>query len=123
MGLGQVYAGEVELDVVMDTFEDLAGVDNAEEAVYLGLFSALVEATVQAQESGNPTNRLAELLVDADGVPIAPTVSAVLTNFAAMAVHMRRELRLYNGAATDAQRLATDGTNHDWQAGTFGPVH
>ncbi len=121
MGLASVYAGEVELDVVMDTFVALAGVDNAEEAVYLGLFSALVEATIQAQESGVATNRLAESLVDADGVPIAPTVAAMITNFASQAVHMRRELRLYNGAATDAQRLATDGDNHDWALN--GPVH
>ena len=121
MGLASVYAGEVELDVVMDTFVALAGVDNAEEAVYLGLFSALVEATVQAQESGVATNRLAESLVDGDGVPIAPTIAAMITNFASQAVHMRRELRLYAAAATDAQRLATDGDNHDW--GVLGAVH
>ncbi len=121
MGLAAVYAGEVELDVVMDTFVALDGVDDAEEAVVLGLFSALVEAVVQGQESGNATNRLAEALVDGDGIAIAPTISAMLTNFASQAVHMRRELRLYDAAATDAQRLATDGDNHDYS--NLGPLH
>ncbi len=113
MGLAGVYAGEVELDVVMDTFVALAGIDDAEEAVYLGLFSALVEATVQAQESGVATNRLAESLVDAAGVPIATAVAVMSTICASQATKMRRELHLYYAAATGAQRLATDGDNHN----------
>lgn len=121
MGLAAAYTGEGELDTVMDTFEPLANIDNAEEAVYLGIVSALIEATFQAQTSGNARNRLAERLVDANGIQIAPTIAAFLTWLASNAQQMRQELRLYNASATDAERLATDGDNHDWS--NLGPVH
>ncbi len=121
MGLGAAYTGEDELTTVMTTFEPLANIDDAEEAVYLGLVAALIEATFQAQTSGNARNRLAERLVDADGIHIAPTIAALLTWLAGHAQQMRQELRLYNGAASDAQRLATADDNHDWT--NLGPVH
>lgn len=121
MGLASAYTGEGELTTVMTTFEPLANIDDAEEAVYLGLVSALVEATFQAQTSGNARNRLAERLVNADGVQIAPTIAAFLTWLAGHSQQMRQELRLYNAPASDAQRLATDGDNHDWS--NLGPIH
>ena len=121
MGLAAVYAGEAEMDIVMDTFVALANIDDAEEAVYLGLIATLAEATFQAQTSGNARNRLAERLVDANGIAIAPTVATFLTFLAGHAQQMRQEFRLYNAAATDAQRLATDGDNHAW--GNLGPIH
>ncbi len=121
MGLGVAYTGEGEITTVAETFEPLANIDDAEEAIYLGLVAALIEATFQAQTSGNARNRLAERLVDANGIHIAPTIAALLTWLAGHAQQMRQELRLYNGAATDAQRIDMDDTVHDW--GNLGPVH
>ena len=121
MGLGAPWAGEAEVTTVAETFEPLANIDDAEEAIYLGLVSALIEATFQAQTSGNARNRLAERLVDANGIQIAPTIAAFLTWLAGHAHQMRQELRLYNAPATDAQRLDTDDTAHDWS--NLGPVH
>lgn len=121
MGLGAAYQGEAELDIVMDTFVALANIDDAEESVYLGIVSCLIEATCQAQESGVARNRLAESLVDGDGIAIAPTVSRLLVELGSACHIMRQELRAYNAAASDAQRLATDGDNHNWAL--LGEVH
>ncbi len=121
MGLAAAWAGEAEITTVAETFEPLANIDDAEEAIYLGLVSALVEATFQAQTSGNARNRLAEQLVDANGIQIAPTIAAFLTWLAGHSQQMRQELRLYNASATDAQRLDTDDTVHAWE--NLGPIH
>ena len=121
MGLAAVYAGEVELDVVMDTFVALANIDDAEESVFLGILSCLIEAACQAQDSGVARNRLAERLVDANGIQIAPTVSRLLVEIGSACHIMRQELRAYNAAATDAARLATDGDNHNWAL--LGAIH
>ncbi len=121
MGLGAIFAGEAELDIVMDTFVALTDVDDAEEAVYLGILSCLIEATCQAQDSGVARNRLAEKLVDANDIQIAPTVSRLLVELGSACRIMRQELRAYNAAASDAQRLATDGDNHAWS--NLGAIH
>ncbi len=126
MGLGAAYLGEVELQAVMDTFVALANVDDAEESVYLGILSCLIEATCQAQDSGVARNRLAESLVAATGpggadIPIAPTVSRLLVELGSACHIMRQELRAYTAAASDAQRLATDGDNHNWAL--LGEIH
>ncbi len=126
MGLGAIYAGQAELDIVMDTFVALADIDNAEESVFLGILSCLVEAACQAQDSGVARNRLAERLVNATGpgganISIAPTVSRLLVELGSACHIMRQELRAYTAAASDAQRLATDGTNHDWAL--LGAIH
>lgn len=114
MGLGAPYTGEGELSTVMDSFVALALVDNAEESVLLGILSCLIEAVCQAQDSAVATNRLAERLVDANGNRIAPVISRLLVEIGTSCHIMRQELRAYNGAASDAQRLATDGEAHNW---------
>lgn len=114
MALGAIYQGEDELDIVMDTFAPLTDIDDAEQSVFLGILSCLIEAACQAQESGVTRNRLIEKLVDSNDVPIAPVTSRFVMELGSSCILMRQELRQYNGAASDAQRLATDGDNHNW---------
>ncbi len=121
MGLAAIYAGEAEVDVCADQFEPADDIDNAEEAVFLGYLSGLIEAVWQAQNSGNARNRLAERLVDANGIRVAPNVAELLTWIGSRANHLRQELRLVDDAPTDGERLATDGDNHDWT--NLGAVH
>ena len=120
MGLAAVFAGEVEMDAVMDRFEPEANVDNAEEAVILGVFATLIEAVHQSQISGNARNRLGERLLDANGDANAPACAALLRDIANAARQCRTEL-LNTTAVTAAELLATDGDNHDWTQ--LGPVH
>lgn len=121
MGLAAVYAGEAEVDACADQFEPAANIDNAEEAVFLGYLSGLIEAVWQAQNSGVATNRLAERLLDAAGTAVAPNIAELLTFIGSRANHLRQELRIAANTPTDAERLATDGDNHDWAL--LGPVH
>ncbi len=121
MGLGAVYAGEVELDVVMDVFVAEAAFDDAEESVLMGLFAALIEAVFQAQTSGVATNRLGEGLLDANGDANAPITSAALRDLANNASKIRNELLNTTVGLTAANLLATDGDNHNWALN--GPIH
>lgn len=121
MGLAAPYTGEGELSTLMDSFVALANVNDGEESVLLGILSCLIEAVCQAQDSAVATNRLAERLVDANGERIAPTISRLLVELGSACHIMRQELRIVNGAASDAQRLATDGEAHDWALN--GPLH
>lgn len=121
MGLGAAYQGEAEVDACADQFEPADNIDDAEEAVFLGYLSGLIEAVWQAQNSGNARNRLAERLVDANGVRVAPNIAELLTWIASRVNHLRQELRNVAETPTDAERLATDGDNHDWTQ--LGPVH
>ncbi len=121
MGLAAVYAGEAEMDIVMDRIEPEVNVDDAEEAVILGVFATLIEAMYQANISGNARNRLGERLLDANGDANAPACAALLRDIGNQARQCRTELLNTIAGLTPAELLATDGDNHDWTQ--LGPVH
>ena len=123
MALGSAYTGEAAIDAVADRIEPEVGIDDAEESVILALFAAVVEGLFQAQESGNATNRLGELLLDANGDRNAPIATAALRDLAINAKFIRAELLNTVAGLTVGELLATDGGNHDWNAATFGPTH
>lgn len=121
MGLAAAYLGEAEIDAAATAFEPAANIDDAEEAVFLGYLSGLIEAVFQAQTSGVARNRLAERLLDAAGTAVAPNIAELLTFIGSRAGILRQELRIAANVPTDAERLATDGDNHNWAL--LGPVH
>lgn len=121
MGLAAVFAGEVEMDAVMDRIEPEANIDDAEESVLLGVFATLIEAVYQAQISGLATNRLGERLLDANGDANAPITAALLRDIANNASKIRNELLNTIAALTVGELLATDGDNHNWALN--GPIH
>ncbi len=122
MALAAPYTGEVELDAVADRFEPLANIGDP-ESVFLGLLSAVIEGVFQAQTSAVARNRLAERLVDADGIAVCPNISALLTFLGSNAAHLRREIRLITNAPTDAELAATDGEVAAQQYTLLGPIH
>lgn len=122
MGLAAPYTGEGELDIVMDTMEQVDADISDIQAVVLGLLSAVVEAIFRAQTSGNARDRnIVEELRDANGDRRAPVLSALITKIASEAHILRNELLALNNAPTAAQLLATDGEAHDFL--TLNPVH
>lgn len=126
MGLSAPYTGEGEIDACADQFEPANNIDDAEEALFLGYLSGLIEAVWQAQNSGVARNRLAERLVAPLGpggtnIPVAPNIAELLTWMASRANHLRQELRLVADTPTDGERLATDGEAHNWAA--LGAIH
>ena len=121
MSLGVAYAGESELNAVMDRIEPEAGIDNAEESIILGLFAALIEAIWAAQTSGNARNRLAELMVNASNDRVAPVTSQVLMDLASKAPIIRNEILSSFAGLTIAELRDTDDTVHAWE--NLGPIH
>ncbi len=121
MGLAAPYTGEAALDAVMDRIEPEAGIDNAEESVILGIFAALVEALFAAQTSGNATNRLAELMINAAGDRVAPVCSAVIMDLASKAPIMRNEILQSFAGPTIPDLRDTDVGAHSWE--NLGALH
>ncbi len=122
MGLAAVYAGEVELDVVMDAITDVDADITDIQAVVLGLLGAVVEAIFRAQTSGLARDRnIVEELRDANGDRRAPLISSLITKIASEAPHLRNEFINLNAGPTAAELLDTDGDNHDFA--TLPPVH
>ena len=122
MGLAEPYTGEGELDIVMDTMEQVDADISDNQAVVLGLLSAVIEAIFRAQTSGNARDRnIVEELRDANGDRRAPVLSALIMKIASEAHILRNEILALNNAPTAAQLLATDGEAHDFL--TLDPVH
>lgn len=122
MGLGAAYVGEAQLTIVAERIEPEAGIDDAEESIILAIFATLVEAMFAAQTSGNATNRLAELMINAAGDRVAPVCSQFLMDLASKAPIMRNEiLQAFAGLTVAELRDTDDVANHDWAA--LGPLH
>ena len=113
MALASAYLGEAELDTVMDDLEAVAGIDNAEEAVFMGLVAAVVQAALEAQTSTNATNRLGEAFG-------AHTVM-LLQHIATLAPFVRTEILEAASGSSVADLSATDGDNHAYAS--LGPIH
>ncbi len=112
MALGAVYAGEAELDILMDLIEPIAGIDDAEEAVLLGLFAAVCRAINEGTLSANARNRIAE--------NIGPHTAYAFMQLATSSHLVEREFEAVTGV-TAAIMSDTDGDNHDWAL--LGPPH
>jgi len=88
----------------MDSQEGVAGVDDAEESVFMGLLAAICQAAVEAQES-TATDRFAENYG-------AHTVMLV-NQIAILAPLVRTEIIEASGS-TVAELSATADDNHTW---------
>ena len=104
MALASNFAADTEYNKLMDLIDPLAGVDDAEEAVVLGLLAALCQALVDAQAQAT-TNRIGEA--------IGPHTANVLMNLTTQAHLVTREYDAVTGI-TIANMRAVEGTNHTW---------
>lgn len=100
--MGLVWTGEDEVETVITAWEGTtAFAGDAEEAVTAALFSALIEALFQAQESTNARVRWAESLNNAAGDRVAPVAAAALMDLATKAHIIRNELSQVNLGPTN----------------------
>ena len=111
MALAAPYTGEGELDALMDLIEPIAGIDDAEEAVLLGLFAALVRGINEAQLSAVARNRIAE--------NIGPHTAMAFMNLTTVSHLVEREFDEISGIS--ATELAAPEADQDWSL--LGPVH
>lgn len=113
--LASAFTGEAELDAIMDVITNVPGVNEAEEAVFLGLVCAVVRATERCQAkqtNANPTNRLGER--------IGPHTAQLVMALASWAPHAAREFRAISGLDNTTVD-ATFGENED--TSNLGPIH
>ncbi len=119
MALAGAYTGEDELDTVMDDIEAATGgnpaiiVDDAEEAVFMGLLAAVCQGAVEAQASTNATRRFSE----AFGAHTVMLVNQIAT----LAPFVRAEILAVSTGLTVAELKAAEGDAHDWV--NLGPIH
>lgn len=112
MALAANFAADTEYNTLMDLIDPLTDVDDAEEAVVLGLFAALAQALVDAQGTANTRNRIGEA--------VGPHTANALMNLTTQAHLITREYDAITGI-TIANMRAVEGTNHTWT--DLGPVH
>jgi hypothetical protein len=112
MALASNFAADTEYNTLMDLIDPLADVDDAEEAVVLGLLAALSQALVDAQGTANATNRIGEA--------VGPHTANVLMNLTTQAHLVTREFDQVTGITIAIMR-DVEGTNHTWT--DLGPVH
>ena len=123
MALAVPFAGEAELDAVMDRFEADAAAFSDSECVLLGLFAAVIEGLFQAQTSTVARDRLAERLADGAGDINAPVMAAALRDLAIVAKQCRTELLNTVVGLTAAELANTPGAEATHQFELNGPVH
>lgn len=121
--MGLTWTGEDEVETVVTAWEATAAfAADAEEAVVAGLFSALVEALFQAQESTNTRVRWAELLVDSNGDRCAPVISQVMMELSTKAKIMRGELaQVASGPSAAQNEAAYEGDAYN--VANLAPAH
>lgn len=119
MALAAPYTGEDELDTIMDDIEAAVGgnpaitVDDAEEAVFMGLVAAVCQGAVEAQASTNARRRFAE----AFGAHTVMLVNQIVT----LAPLVRAEILEASTGLTVAELAGAEGDAQDW--GNLGPIH
>jgi hypothetical protein len=122
--MGLTWTGEGEVDTVITAWETTAAfAGDAQEAVVAALFSALIEALFQAQESANARTRWAELLVDANGDRCAPVVSSVIMDLSTKAHIMRGELAQVAGPGPTAQENEDAWEGDEYDVALLAPAH
>jgi hypothetical protein len=117
------WTGEDEVETVIGAWEATSAFATDDpEAVVAALFSALVEALFQGQNSGNPRVRWAEALVNSDGDRCAPITAMEIMNLATKAHLIRAELAQVASGPTAAQaNAAAEGDNYD--TASLAPAH
>lgn len=122
--MGLVWTGEDEVETSITAWEATAAfAADAEEAVVATLFSALMEAIFQAQESGNARTRWAELLVDANGDVCAPVTASIMMDLATKAHIVRSELEQVAGPAPTAAENEAAWEGDVYDVTNLNPVH
>lgn len=121
--MGLAWTGEDEIDTVIAAWEATAAFAvDAEEAVVAALFSSLIEALHQAQESANARTRWAELLVDGNGDAIAPVAAQAIMRLSTEAKTIRGELnQVANGPTAQENEDAYEGDAYD--VANLNPAH
>lgn len=112
--MGIAWTGEDEMETVVAAWEATSAfAADAEEAMVAALFSSLVEALFQGQDSTTRT-RWAELLVDANGDRIAPVAAQAIMHLATNAKTIRGELaQVANAPTAQENEDAYEGDGYD----------
>lgn len=122
--MGLAWTGEDEMDVVITAWEATAAfAADAEEAVIAALFSSLIEALFQAQESANARVRWTELLVDGNGDAIAPVAAQAIMRLATEAKIIRGELNQVAGPGPTAQENEDAYEGDAYDVTNVAPAH
>lgn len=115
--MGIAWTGEDEMETVVAAWEATAAfAADAQEAVVAALFSSLIEALFVGQTGANSTTRTrwAELLVDANGDPIAPIAAQAIMRLATEAKYIRGELnQVANGPTAQENEDCFEGDGYD----------